>query len=204
MYLKENRMQTDTMEISISNELFEDEQLLWSGSPASNNRSVKSPRRDVFISSLICFVLGLLFTIATSVYNIVRFPDRDFNPFAGPLVLGGLFFLMGILVICCGRSVHSPPKNIFYAITDRRVIILCKYDRDLHVISYGKLAIHQIQRIEHPDGSGDLIFSGNAPTYGNFSTNANKAPYNSRLGAFTEIPNVRHVEQKLIKMLNET
>ena len=78
-------------------------------------------RRDVFIASLICFVLGLLFTIATSAYNIVRFPDRDFNPFAGPLVLGGLFFLMGILVICCGRSVHPTPKNIFYAITDRRV-----------------------------------------------------------------------------------
>ena len=86
--------------------------------------------------------------------------------------LGGLFFLMGILVICCGRSVHPTPKNIFYAITDRRVIILYKHDRDLHVMSYNKWTIHQIQRIEHPDGSGDLIFSGNVPVDGNFSTRA--------------------------------
>ena len=55
-------MQTDTLEISIRNELLEDEQVLGPGSPASNNRSVKSPRRDVFIASLysaLCWVYCL-------------------------------------------------------------------------------------------------------------------------------------------------
>lgn len=75
----------------------------------------------------------------------------------------------------------------------------------MHALSYGKRALSQIQRFERPDGSGDLIFAGNPAIYNNYSSNVNYGTYNtSRQGAFTAIPNVRQVEQVLLRMLNET
>jgi hypothetical protein len=139
-------------------------------------------------------LLGLLSFLATSAYNTTFFPQKGFNPYLGPLVLGGLFFVLGISLMCAGFMVYSVPDRILYAITDRRIIILCG-GRERQVASYSKRAIAHIHCIERPDGSGDLFFFGNA----------NDVPSHSkRLGTFATISSVRQVEQLLLEMFEES
>lgn len=73
------------------------------------------------------------------------------------------------------------------------------------VTSYSKQAITHIQRLERPDGTGDLIFSGNGAFYGTYYGNgASSGASNAlRQGAFVSIANVRQVEQKLMRLLSE-
>jgi hypothetical protein len=106
-------------------------------------------------------------------------------------ITGSVFFLLGLIYLLTGLVGSFPPRNTLYAITNRRVIILSS-GRNARVSSYPRHAIKQVQRIERPDGSGDLIFAGN-PAYGN----------SCRVWTFSALPDVRLVEQKLLRMLNE-
>src|SRR5947207_4024563 len=191
--------QMSTMETSVSNELLEGEQLLWSGSPGPGKSSVASPGRVFSILGLIYSPIGLLFLIAGLVVTLTA--QGALNPL--PLIffiVGGVFFPLGLIFLGIGLFARFPSQDTFYAITDRRVIIV-QGGRNVRVTSYGKRAITQLQRIEHPDGSGDLVFSGNASaSYGN----ANYSTFNAnRPGIFAAIPNVRQVERYLISLLSE-
>lgn len=196
-------MQTYTTETSITRELLEGEELLWSGRSRSGGRSVKSPARGLFIAGLAYCVLGFIVIIVGLVLNIAFSSPDGFNPFFPLFIFGGIFAFIGLIVLCIGYFGRFTPKNTFYAITDRHVIIL-RGGRHLHAISYGKRAISQVQRFERPDGSGDLIFAS-SPTIPNvYATSINNNMYNNnRQGAFTAIANVRQVEQKLLRMLQE-
>jgi len=155
-------VQIHTMEASISNELLEGEQLLWSGRPDSQVKSFVSP--------------------------------------------AGVFFIMGLVFLLVGLVGNFPARNTLYAITDHRVIIL-RTGRVHRVSSYRKRAITRLNRFERSDGSGDLVFSGEASPYGYGAYGNSEYNYNyynsNRLGVFTAIPNVRQVEQKLLRMLDE-
>jgi len=197
-------MQIQTMETSISGELMEDEELLWSGRPDPQGRSVVSPARVFLIIGWIYLPLGLVLLIVGFILLFVLATSSASGAFLGAMIPGGVFFLIGLIFLIIGLVAHFPARNVFYAITSRRVIIL-RTGRYLRAVSYGKRAITQVQRFERHDGSGDLIFSGNAFSYGNTTYgNHNSAGYSfSRQGAFTAIPNVRAAEQKLLSMLYE-
>ena len=114
-----------------------------------------------------------------------------FIPGLALFIPGCVFFVLGLSYLLIGLVGSFPSRNTLYAITNRRVIIL-RSGRNARVSSYPKRAITQVQHIERPDGSGDLVFAGN-PAYGN----------SGRVGAFSALQDVRLVEQKLIRMLNE-
>lgn len=195
-------MQYQTMETPLANELLEGEELLWSGRPDPQGKSIVSPARVFSILGLVYFPLGLLLVILGLIL-LFAVPGAASGGFLGALIPGGVFFILGLVFFIVGQAVRFPTRNAFYAITDRRVIIM-RTGRYLRVVSYGKRAITQVQRIERPDGSGDLIFSGNSLPYGYYGNNE----YNSsnarvgRLGVFSALPNVRVVEQRLIRMLD--
>ena len=192
-------MQMQTMETSLSNELLEGEELVWSGRPGVRGKSITSPGRTFWILGLIYAAIGLvmLLTALIFLFAMGNFVE-DIGAFAGFLVPGSIFFLLGVIFLIVGQTARFMPKSTFYAITDRRVIIL-RGGRYLRVISYETRAIHQVQRLERPDGSGDLIFSGLASTYpGVYGNNAYNA---SRQYAFNAIPNVRQAEQKLLGVM---
>lgn len=197
-------MQFQTMESPLANELLEGEELLWSGRPDPQGKSIVSPARVFLILGLVYLPLGLLLVILGLILLFAVPAASTSGGFLGALIPGGIFIILGLVFFIVGQTVRFPTRNAFYAITDRRVIIM-RTGRYLRVVSYGKRAITQVQRIERPDGSGDLIFSGNPLPYGYYGNNE----YNSsssrfgRLGVFTALPNVRVVEQRLIRMLNE-
>jgi hypothetical protein len=64
----------------------------------------------------------------------------------------------------------------------------------LRVTSYSKRAITQVQRVEHPNGLGDLIIVAGSPS--NVVVD--------RQNTLMAIANLRHVEEKLFTMLNES
>jgi len=204
IYLKEDIVQIQTMEASLSNELLEGEELLWSGRPDPQRRRIASPARVFLILGLVFLPIGLLAVIIglTLLLSSV-FPPGFQAGSLGLFIPGGVFFVLGLVYLIIGLVGFFPSRNTLYGITNRRVIIV-RLGRYLGVSSYGKRAITQVHRIERPDGSGDLIFVGNPP-YGSSGNNQSNAGTSStgRLGAFSAIPNVHLVEQKLIRMLSE-
>ena len=197
-------MQIQTMEASISNELLEGEELLWSGRPDPQRRSAVSPARVFLILGLVFLPISVVIVIIGLALLLSSvFPPGSQAGSLGLFIPGGVFFLLGLIYLIIGLVGSFPSRNALYAITNRRVIIL-RSGRYLSVSSYSKRAITQVHRIERPDGSGDLIFVGNLP-YGGYGNNQSNAGISStgRLGAFSAIPNVRLVEQKLIRMINE-
>jgi hypothetical protein len=196
-------MQIQTMETSISNELMAGEELLWSGRSDPQGKSVVSPARVFLILGWIYLPLGLALLILGFILLFALASTSADGAFLGAMIPGGVFFILGLVFLIVGQVAHFPARNTFYAITNRRAIVL-RTGRYLRVISYGKRAITQVQRFERPDGSGDLVFSGSPFPYGNYSGNYNSTGYNlNRQGAFMAIPNVRAVEQKLLGMLAE-
>jgi hypothetical protein len=201
---KEDIVQIQATEASISNELLEDEELLWSGRPDPQRRRIVSPARVFLILGLVFLPIGLLAVIIGLILLLSSvIPPGSQASLLGLFIPGGTFFVLGLIYLIIGLVGFSPSRNTLYAITNRRVIIL-RPGRYTRASSYGKRAITQVHRIERPDGSGDLIFVGNPP-YGSYGNNQyNSGTYNTgRQGAFSALPNVRLVEQKLIRMLNE-
>ena len=194
-------MQIQTMEASLSNELLEGEELLWSGRPDPQRRRIVSPARVFLILGLVFLPIGLVAVIVglALLLNSV-FPPGSQASSLGLFIPGGVFFVLGLVYLIIGLVGFFPARNALYAITNRRVIILLP-GRYLNVSSYSKRAITRVHRVERPDGSGDLVFVGNPP-YGNSGNNQSTSS-TGRLGAFSAIPNVRLAEQKLIRMLNE-
>ena len=192
--------QMQTMEASLSNELLEGEELVWSGRPAERGKSIASPARVLLIVGLIYGGIGLVFIL---VALILLLAVRDFltdGAFWGVFVFGGFFFVIGMIMLIIQRFAQFAPKSTFYAITNRRVIIL-RGGRYLRCTSYDTRAINQVQRLERPDGSGDLIFSGISlayqGAYGNSMYNA------GRQGVFSAIPDVRLTERRLLGVMGK-
>src|SRR5260370_24918204 len=192
-------MQVQIIEASISSEVVEGEQLIWSGRSEPRGKSAVSPRK-FYIASGICGVVGLILVILGTMISNQENSDPLFIVF---LVVGFLLFYVALIVLFVGfvtLGKRFAGKNATYAITNRRVIIMST-GRLLRVDSYNKESIQQVRRLERPDESGDLLFSTRVSSaYGN-SSNYNHLM--SGQGAFTAIANVLQVEKKLIQMLAE-
>jgi hypothetical protein len=178
-------------EASISNELLPGEEVLWSGSPDPKSKSTVSSSR-LIISGWIYTMLGLLLMMFSFILSVVVLRDYIF-PLITLIIVGTFIFIVGLLCLRVGySSTRFSSQKVFYAITNRRVIIVSG-GRYLRVTSYSKQAITQVQRVERPNGFGDLIIA--AGPYGNVMVN--------RQNTLMAIPSVRHVEQTLLTMLNQ-
>src|SRR5947209_7923941 len=138
--LKEDTVQVQTMEASLSNELLEGEELLWSGRPDPQRRRIVSPARVFLILGLVFLPIGLVAVIVglALLLNSV-FPPGSQASSLGLFIPGGVFFVLGLVYLIIGLVGFFPARNALYAITNRRVIIL-RPGRYLRVSSYGKHA----------------------------------------------------------------
>lgn len=197
-------MQMQTVEASLSNELLDGEELLWSGRPDPLKRPIVSPARVFLILGLIFMPIGAVVVLIGLILLLSSvFPSGSQTASLGLFIPGGVFLLLGLVYLLIGLLGAFPSRNALYAITNRRVIIL-RSGRYLRVSSYRRRAITQFHRIERPDGSGDLVFVGNPPYSSSNNAQSNSGTTSSgRLGTFSAIPNVRLAEQKLIEMLGE-
>lgn len=182
---------SSSVEASIWNELLPGEEVLWSGSP--------DPKSKGTISSTPLTILGWVYTGLGVLVMLAGFIFSIEDPFVLLIAFGAFFSILGL--ICLGIGYFSPritSRKVFYAITNRRVIIL-NGGRYLRVTSYNKRAITQVQRVERANGIGDLIlvtgpYGAVAGPYGNLAAN--------RHNTLMAVPNVREVERKLLAMLD--
>jgi len=184
------------VEASIWNELLPGEEVLWSGSPDPKSRSV--------VSSNPLTILGWIYTLLGGLFVMLMLILSDGEglqyPFIALFGIGIFLFVIGL--ICLGVVYFFTrffSRKVFYAITNRRVIIL-NGGRYLRVTSYNKRAITQVQRVERANGIGDLIlvtgpYGAVAGPSGNLAAN--------RHNTLMAVSNVREVERKLLAMLDE-
>lgn len=101
------------MESSISNELMEGEQLLWSGSPQSGNKSIVSPGRVFSIIGKVYLGLGLVWLLISFTLNMTLFHPLDFGLLLMLIIIGGTFSILGLVFIGVGSFARFPTTNVF-------------------------------------------------------------------------------------------
>jgi hypothetical protein len=130
--------------------LFTGERIVWSGQP---KQGLALSARDTFLIPFSLMWGGFAIFWNIGVWAI---PTSDGNDPGLFFRLWGLPFLVIGLYLIIGRFFHDAyiRKNMFYAVTDQRVLIL----RGRKITS---LDIHRLPRLElseHSDGTGTLAF----------------------------------------------
>jgi hypothetical protein len=192
----------------LERELGEGERLRWASRP---QRKKHGGSANVYIVLTIVFgSIGILFLFLATLFLFVLPNPAKFAVCLTFYIIGGVFTYLGLLFGLFAIIFRYAPKNMHYAITDQRVIIM-RIGRTLSVSSYYKDDIKQIVRNERADGSGDLIFDGSRPGYnynynysysysrsGNSSSSSSSSssgPYSG--GKFINVPDVREAERVL-------
>jgi hypothetical protein len=189
-----------TMETSLSNELLEGEELIWSGRPIEGRKGMTSPAHRLQIVARIYVVLGLVLMLVALIIEIL-IGDLSAGRESFLFLPGFFIIILGIgLVLMSKIGNNFAPKTTLYAITTQRIIILHS-GRELRVMSFDKRAIKQVQRVEHPDGSGDLVFFSVPVSPSVYGNSAGHAGIQS---AFRTISNVHLVERKLLAGIVQT
>lgn len=189
-------MRMQTVEVSLSNELLEGEELIWSGRPEPQKIVVIPHVRMYRVLGYIMTPLGLALLFLLTPLSSLQAWSLIFALVAllgiFSLMLGFLFLIVGTIPLLVRKTIQQLYGNAFYAITDRRVII-ARNGSALQVDSYSKSSITRVSRVERPDGSGDLSFFGDASPSSVSAT--------SLLGTLRAIPNVHLAEQKLLEVM---
>lgn len=187
-------MQTQTMEISLNNELLDGEELLWSGSPLEYGKSMASSSRSLQSKALMYVVLGLILMFLAMIVEIV-IGDLPSGRESFILIPGSVLFILGVFLFIFSKTSSFMPKAALYAITTQRIIIFYG-GSSLRVMSFDRREIKQVQRVEYRDGSGDLFFSGTPISSDMYSKGTGNIGNQYVLRA---IQNVRLAERKLLE-----
>jgi len=130
----------------VDRELKADERVLWITRP--NALLVARP-------SGVLLVFGFLFLSSL----LGAFIDTVHVPHG--LDLGGIVFAVTFAVVIIGLSSvpiqqYYVARRTTYAITDRRIMVICDFGKTKKVESYLNLEPNDLKRTEHANGSGDL------------------------------------------------
>lgn len=189
------------LDTRVRSELRDGEVLLWVGQP--------NPAR--FARQAIPLVLFGIPWTAFSVFWVAAASGMLFGGFAngpggGALGIFACFPLFGLPFVLIGIGMLTSPywfrrqaKQTFYALTDRRAILWqASTFGSVNVRSYGPEALGKMNRTEHADGSGDLVFE-EIVTFGRNSKGGTTSS-TTRHG-FLAIADVRRIEELLRKAL---
>ncbi|WP_419905568.1 hypothetical protein [Kiloniella sp.] len=133
-------------------ELIEGEELIWADSPDPNRRMSKKRKAAIFGKVIIAVVfLWMLGVIMTSFST---------GKMAGlALALFGLpFMFMASKLINKPKVAKSRAEQTFYVLTNRRLMIIDDYKKK-SVVSYDIDKLDFLERAEHNDGTGDILFT---------------------------------------------
>lgn len=160
----------------VDNELDRDERLVWLAQP-----DPKAFTRGYWPIQL----FGIPFT-AFSVFWITMAASMG----------GGLFALFGLPFVLVGSGMLSAPywgrrwaRKSVYAITDKRAIVFKQEWNGMSIRSFRPEQLGSIERRQHADGAGDLIFTREISSYGG----NNSGPRITPIG-FLGVANVKQVE----------
>lgn len=163
-------------------ELQPGEQLLWTGRPGRSRNVTRAsgPFGGMLVFIAIFAVVGVTQGLHSgqSLANLT------------PLALFVGLMLWNFLRPM--RRARTPVRNVFYAVTDERVLLLVDgEERSLHAVELSD--IPAIEKRERGNGSGSIIFTGIPATMPTFSTSEGQPSAAIVFLSFNDIPDVYHV-----------
>jgi hypothetical protein len=183
----------DDLRARVKNELEPGERLLWAG---RCDPPFESHGAGYYVVCMITLcLLGLGFFLIMPSRVIRHWNDGSAGVMGiGFLVIAGLSVLSLIANWNGSRVERRRLRNTCYAVTDRRAIVWTPESKcdAIRIQALGRPLVKNLMRVERPDGSGHLEFSG-VPEDLEFG-------YYHRF-RFAHIPEVRRVEQIVRKSL---
>ena len=147
----------------VARELGEGERILWVGQPIPKLYARKV--RVLFLFGVFLTVMslgGLAFTIMFLVL-IVRSEEGLSAAFMVPFLLGSVVsVLIAIVMLLAPWWMRRKAARTVYAITDSRAIIF-EAGASATVRPIEGRRLESLATREHPDGSGDILFTGGLP-----------------------------------------
>lgn len=183
-----------TLQHELERELAPGERVAWSGQPIPARYSR---------GTLPIVLFGIPWTAFAVFWTAMAFVGTRSLKGDDAMSTGFRWFfpLWGLPFIAIGVGMLSSPwwlkrraGRVLYAVTDRRAILFEPAWRGARKVrSFAPAALQTLERTEHPDGSGDLIFARQAwrDSDGDRRT--------SQVG-FTGVPRVREVEEVIRKL----
>lgn len=164
----------------IQSQLQSGEGIRWIGQP--NPRTMVIASIGIFLFGIFWTGFAIFWVCGASGFKIPDFKNGfSFFPLFGiPFVLIGFGMLLSPLISYCKA------KMTYYVVTDRRALIFDDA-RETHIQSFGPDKLQEIERIELPNGTGNIMFGYTMSTD---LINTNRPV---KVG-FIGIPNVRSVE----------
>ena len=174
----------------LRNELKPHERILWSGQPDAG----RAAKRCIGLT-----IIGIPTAGLTGYFFYDIFQKEGFQ---FVLLILGLFFVLGLFLLIPGPLwawLHA--KRSVYAITSTRAIILhTTISGGVKTRFFAPQVLHETTRDESKNGCGDLIITHDIHT--TTSRGGHKNTHKTPVG-FMNIPDVRNVEQILLKMRDE-
>jgi hypothetical protein len=134
--------------------LFSGERILWTGRP---RQGVSLTTRDTYLIPLSLLWGGFALFWNIGVWSFPgNGPPLFFRLFGLPFLFIGLYLIIG-------RLFHDAyiRKNMFYAVTDRRILVL----RGRKITSLDIDRLPRLELSEHRDGTGTLAFEAGNNAY---------------------------------------
>lgn len=192
----------------IANELEEGERVLWTDHPNPSNRSSASPVMTFYILAAVFGLIGVMLILIGFIVSVSVHDKSGADTLLGLSIPGVIFIFMAIIFGIVSLVYRPNLKGTVYAITEQRIITVTT-GRTLIVYSYDKNDIGVLNRIEQPDGTGDLIFAANRQaspysngyygasygSYGGTTSNMGTWGASTHAGKLVGIAHVRDVER---------
>jgi hypothetical protein len=177
--------------------LFNGERVIWSGQP---KQGLALSARDTFLIPFSLMWGGFAIFWNAMVW-LAPFGTTAGNDPGWFLKLLGLPFLAIGLYLIVGRFFHDARirKNLFYAVTDQRILIL----RKSKITSLDIQRLPRLELSEHRDGTGTLAFEGsNAGAWGGMNGFSWWLPALSAATGFFRIADPRKIYELIRKQSN--
>lgn len=183
----------------IRQNLTADENLLWSGKPGKRKiKDVLNLNMLFLIAFCTVWTGAVLFASVTmalgTVFEII---NEEGSPaqllellFFIPFYLGGALLIRALCMALSGE------KNVLYALTDRRILILKTQKKRVNCMAYLLSGLHRIQFETAEDGSGTIFFESIEDP----SAESLNSPSDRWGKSLQRIPDVRSVYQMITEL----
>lgn len=178
----------------LENEIHENEVIKWYDKPQAKKINGEGMVMTIFGCIFVGFSMfwTLSQIIPKSTFEDAFFTqsliDKMFPYFSLP------FFIIGLLLLPGPYWVYKRMINTIYAITNERCLIIT-VGRTKKVKSYNIHDLHNIEKTEYSDGTGDICFAKET-SLGNRVEHGNRTVRTTQIG-FNRIKNVTEVEHML-------
>lgn len=174
----------DDLHLAVQNELAEGERVFWTGQPIPSRLARKALPLVLFGIPWTAFALFWMWGAT----GFGKGLDKDAGPFMLFPLFGLPFVLIGLGMLTSPYWAARQARKTVYAVTDRRVFILSPtFFGSTKTRSFQPEDLDSLERTQHADGSGDLVFTYDIRTTQN---STRRVPV-----GFLAVPNVKDAEQ---------